>query len=125
MTVIDDFIYKAIKQDNRNIIQRSSKSISCQIIAPFYDKYEPIDLEVIFHDLTAIRFYPSTKFKSLSEDYAFNNSNIIVFASWEGDPIYAHDDKIFIAPHGVGEYTPEKDFYSLENFLKWVSENMK
>lgn len=124
-TLIDVFIKRVMQQDIRNHFTVPSTCAFYPEIAPLYSKWEPIDVEVVLTDLTAIHFYPSKDFKRVSNEYGFSDSQIVVFASWEGDPIFIKDGKVCLAMHGTGEYKIDKDFFSLNDFIQWIVQNMK
>ncbi len=122
---VDTFVEAVCRQDSRNRFSRSQKKETCSMIAPLYNKWEPEDVEAVFTDLTAMRFYPSEKFSELHREYGFQNPHVTVFASWEGDPVYVLDEKIYIAAHGRGQYEPDKSFPTLDIFLSWVIQNLR
>ena len=125
MNYAENFVKLIQLQDNRNIFATVSRHNIIPCLAPLYSKYDPIDVEIVLKDLTAIRLYPLDQFALLSREYNFANSSIVIFATWEGDPIYVENDKIYIATHGIGEYLPEAKFDSLNLFLEWIVQNIR
>lgn len=125
MNYVENFVKLVQLQDNRNKFAAISRHNIIPSLAPLYSKYDPIDVEIVLKDLTAIRFYPLDQFALLSSEYNFANSSVVIFATWEGDPIYVENDKIYIATHGIGEYLPEAKFDSLNLFLEWIVQNIR
>lgn len=123
--IVENFVVAAKKQDTRNMFMPTITSIACDAIRPLYDKWQPTDVEIVFNNLTSIRFYPASKFDALLSEYNFSKLGITIFASWEGDPIYVENEHIYIAIHGCETYSIDKEFSSIYTFLDWIMQNMK
>lgn len=123
----EELVNRIIKQDKRNkfsVCQKRNYEIPSEIYS-FYNKYNPLDVEIVLKDLTAIRLYNSSNFKGLADEYNIKNKNGIIFATWEGDPIYTHDNHIFIKTHGSGVSDDKKIFNDIDEFFTWILREMK
>ena len=57
--LIDDFVRSAIKQDKRNVFEKTKLLSTCpEVLKEFYQQANPVDVEVTM-DGNAVRFVPA------------------------------------------------------------------
>jgi hypothetical protein len=118
----DDFIKKAKLQDSRNEFGKLESVEQYDIpetLHDFYKSANPIDVEVIREDFTAIKFYPVSSLGHLQTEYDLPETNF-VFASREGDPIMINNGKIYTAIHGDGDWEVSILSSSFDRFIKSI-----
>lgn len=121
------FIEKVKKQDDRNVFgypEKDSEHMLPKNLKSFYEYTNPIDVEVVLEDLCSIKLYPLEDLGNLQIEYDLNSDNF-VFATLEGDPIFIKEKKIYIAPHGIGEWIPQLLSESFDEFLAYILDKMK
>ena len=95
------FIDMIIKQDGRNIIEKSNvkaTGIPLQLV-DFYSNYNPIDAEVVLENLSAVKLYPYSYLQNLQEEYQLGQE-FFVFATKNSDPIAIAKEGVITFAHG-------------------------
>lgn len=118
------FIELVIKQDKRNKFSKgeSAERLPMELIE-FYSLHNPVDVEIVLKDLTAIRFYSFDELDKINKEYRLDKG--FVFATYEGEPIYILNGEIKSISFGDKKnmhHDWAEDFHS---FLQWIVENMK
>ena len=111
-----NFKTKAISEDSRNVFQ----TCICPDFVPlelreFFSCCNPVDVEISYPVLGAVRFYPVEELEQLHDDYGFEEGNFI-FATTNGDAIFLKDGKVYCSLHG--HYNPELLATSFDKFLE-------
>ncbi|PLT33630.1 hypothetical protein [Bacillus sp. V5-8f] len=122
------FIVQIEHQDERNQFSTVSEEAVDFLPNPlreFYMEANPEDVEIILENLTSIRLYPLHQLRDLQKEYKIIQG--FIFATLEGDPIVINDGKVFIAVHGSGAWTFEKESFveSFDMFLEYIIKNLK
>ena len=113
---IDDFVRSAIKQDKRNVFEKTKLLSTCpEVLKEFYQQANPVDVEVTM-DGNAVRFVPADELETIQSDYSMGKERF-VFATCNGDPIYVCDKKIYTYCHGTRQI---KDELIAENFAAFL-----
>lgn len=104
---IQDFVLRAIEQDNRNIFIKNNRIIDCipAGLIEFYKEADPVNVEVSM-DGNPVRFYPVDDLTDLQDDYDLSGDRF-VFATCNGDPIYYLNGRIYTCYHGASEIKDE------------------
>lgn len=110
-----NFITSAIAEDSRN---RFGKTASVEGVPnelhSFYTNCNPIDVEINYPGLGALRFYGIDELKELQSDYSLQSTDF-VFATCNGDPVFLSNNAVYISlPE---KYTPELLASSFEDFI--------
>lgn len=114
--LIDDFVRSAIKQDKRNVFEKTKLLSTCpEVLKEFYQQANPVDVEVTM-DGNAVRFVPADELETIQSDYSMGKERF-VFATCNGDPIYVYDKKIYTCCHGIRKI---KDELMAENFAAFL-----
>lgn len=116
----DNFIEKVTAQDSRNKFGTCEQLPNMGIpvtLASFYKHANPLDVEIVQADLTAIKFYSITELDQLQTEYDLS-ADAFVFATHEGDPIFLESEHVYTAiPQAHNwEYT-----LLAESFAKYLS----
>lgn len=110
-----EFKRAAILEDARNVFGCSLGVNGIPVsICEFYANFNPIDVEVTYPDLGAVRFYPIEKCEEIKKDYELEKEDF-VFATCNGDPIFLKNNQVYISLPEV--YSPELLATSFEMFL--------
>ena len=65
---IDDFVRSAIKQDKRNVFEKTKLLSTCpEVLKEFYQQANPVDVEVTM-DGNAVRFVPADELETIQSD---------------------------------------------------------
>lgn len=126
IVLYDDFVGAVKRQDVRNIFAEPANvndSIPVCLKA-FYDKYEPLDVEVVLHDLSAIRFYPQQSLDALQNEYHLE-PGYYVFATREGDPLVIYGQKVLTCSHGTRNLEFTEVASSFDVFLGKIYNQIK
>ena len=68
--LIDDFVRSAIKQDKRNVFEKTKLLSTCpEVLKEFYQQANPVDVEVTM-DGNAVRFVPADELETIQSDYS-------------------------------------------------------
>lgn len=102
------FVSKAVEQDKQNKFAKYDGKLSFipSEAREFYQKYDPIDVEVGLNG-SSVRFYPISELIDLQKDYEYLHAQF-VFATCNGDPIFLHQGKVYVCAHGVNDPKWEK-----------------
>lgn len=97
-----DFKEYAVSVDSNNIFGECSNvpDIVPEYLRIFYKKFNPVDVEVEI-DNAIVRFYPAEQLKKLQQEYDIPDA--FIFATCNGDPIFAHNGKIYSYAHGTNK----------------------
>ena len=95
----EDFKKYAVAIDSNNIFGECDDvpTIVPEFLKIFYKKFNPIDVEVEI-DNAIVRFYPANQLNILQEEY--NISDVFIFATCNGDPIFIHNGAVYSCAHG-------------------------
>lgn len=115
------FIETAIYEDGRNQFGHGMLTEYVpKVLEEFYTCANPIDVEITYPQIGAVRFCPCDELEELQQDYVLQEGDF-AFATCNGDPLFVKDKQVFITLHGV--YRPELIADSFENFLlKYISD---
>ena len=93
MYSIEEFIQKAIKQDERNIFKSYEEKIKGvpDSFLKFYKDYNPKDVEVSIQG-SMVKFVPYECLKNIQKEYPLNE-DCFIFATNNGAPIYEKKNK--------------------------------
>ena len=121
----DDFVNLSQRQDSKNKFQPDDTDLSFVPVPLrlFYSTNNPVDVEIIMHDSTSVRFSPAKYLKQIQKEYAFDESSFI-FATQEGDPIYHKTNGIFICAHGTSASKETKISDSFDSYIEMLSKEM-
>ncbi len=110
-----DFIRVAQEEDGRNIFGTCMQitNVPPELVL-FFTSSNPIDVEVSYPGLGAVKFYPAEDLTDLQFDYELPDGNF-VFATCNSDPIFICKSKIFMTLPEV--FHAEKIADSFEEFL--------
>lgn len=109
------FADKAVKEDSRNLFGESADNSGApSTMRLFYMQCNPVDVEIMFPSLGAVKFYPVNELGALQAEYGYSDENF-VFASCDGDAIFEKEGKIYRSLHG--HYRPELLAVSFDEFL--------
>ena len=72
---------------------------------PFYQSYNPTNVEIDFDEAT-VHFYPVDELEKLQAEYDMPEG--FVFATCNGDPIFLANGAVYTYPHGVRKPTWEQ-----------------
>lgn len=103
------FRKKVKEQDERNEFgtEETVNQVEIpEVLQAFYKQANPLDVEVVQEDLTAIKFYPLASLESLQAEYDFSPEKFI-FATHEGDPVYVQGEKVYTEIHGSRDGKPK------------------
>ena len=111
-----EFKQKAMREDKRNVFGECD----CPEIVPselreFYSKCNPVDVEISFPRLGAVRLYPADELSQLQADYGLGDENF-VFATTNGDAIFMNGGKVYCTLHG--HYIPELLAETFDKFIE-------
>lgn len=122
----DEFVSIVKNQDARNIFQESTSVLNelPEELKPFYEKYDPTDVEIVLKDLTSIKLYPKQDLLSLQRQYRLGEGRFI-FATREGDSIAFEDGKVITCAHGSNSIKVEVISKSFEEYLDIIAEMMR
>ena len=110
-----EFMSAAVAEDARNRFSVShSKYLAPVVMQGFYSCCNPIDVEIVYPGLGAVRFYPLEECSSLKDDYELLDGDF-VFATCDDDPIFLRNDEVYTSLHDF--YNPEKLASSFDEFL--------
>ena len=113
---IDDFVRKAIKQDKRNIFEKTKPISSVpKALKEFYQQANPVDVEVTM-DGSVVKFVPADELEMIQSEYSMGEERF-VFATCNGDPIYVCNEKVYTCCHGTSKI---KDELMAENFASFL-----
>lgn len=109
------FIKAAMAEDSRNVfgILTDSGPVP-SAMTDFYLLCNPIDVEISYPELGAVRFCPRDELSSLSSEYELGNG-AFVFASCNGDPLFLMNGEVYTTLHGI--FKPEFVASSFDEFL--------
>lgn len=109
------FIAFAVAEDSRNRFGKTTcvKGVP-DALHGFYTNCNPIDVEINYPGLGALRFYGIDELKKLHSDYSLPSTHF-VFATCNGDPVFLNNDVVYISL--PGKYTPELLASSFEDFI--------
>lgn len=120
MMKIQEFVFKAKKQDKRNIFEKTTKDVSNipNVLRVFYREANPVDVEISM-DGNSVKFYPLDELLLLQDDYKLNN-DCFIFATCNSDPIFLKEGIVYSCYHGAKG--TEKEFVadSFETFLDLI-----
>jgi len=111
------FVNKAIEEDKRNKFEeysgdRYALGMVPQDLREFYEKYNPVDVEV-----QMTKFYPvGPRLKNLQSEYSFLEGKF-VFATINGDPVFLKGKSVYTCPHGDSDPKHEKIAGSFMEYL--------
>ena len=109
------FVNKAIKEDGRNHFEGCDNTSKVpSTMKRFFSQCNPVDVEIMYPGIGAIKFYPVDELDALQSEYGYSAENF-VFASCDGDAIFEKDGKIYRSLHG--HYRPENLASSFDEFL--------
>lgn len=109
------FVRFAILEDDRNVFgEGNGISGLPEPLCSFYGKCNPIDVEVMFPNLGAVKFYSVEELLDLQNDYRLPNG-CIVFATCNGDPIFVNNGSVMTSLHET--FCPELLAVSFDDFL--------
>ena len=109
------FANEAIKEDGRNRFGECADTSSIpSTMRLFYTQCNPVDVEIMYPSIGAVKFYPVNELCALQTEYGYSDENF-VFASCDGDAIFEKEGKIYRSLHG--HYRPELLASSFEDFL--------
>lgn len=113
--VYSDFVRCAIQEDKRNVFGENNVAYSMpESMISFYRKYDPIDVEVTFPNIGAVRFCAAEELTDLRDVYHLP-SECFAFATCNGDPIFLREEKVFTSIPEV--FRPELLAPSFDEFL--------
>lgn len=114
------FFEKLQRADSRIKFTKIDKKISCNVakLPEFYQMFNPVNVEFEFND-GMIKLEPIEGLRTLKEDYQYVMADC-VFATCNGDPIYARDGKIYTCVHGAKRVVEEKIAESVEELFEKV-----
>lgn len=120
-----DFVNLAQKQDPRNSFEPYDSDLSFMPLPlrSFYTTNNPINVEIVLHDSTSVRFSPVKFLERLQKEYEFEDSSFI-FATQEGDPIYLKSNGIFRCAHGSSTLNEIKISNSFDSYIEMLSKEM-
>ncbi len=121
-----NFIDLAQKQDSRNNFKPCDSDLSFVPLPlrSFYATTNPVNVEVILHDSTCVRFSPAKFLERLQKEYDFKDTSFI-FATQEGDPIYYKSNGIFRCSHGVYSFKETQISNSFDSYIEMLSKEMQ
>ncbi|MDD4728837.1 MAG: hypothetical protein PHN55_08825 [Dysgonamonadaceae bacterium] len=120
------FVNAIIAQDNRNVInkvQRQITDIPKQILG-FFCQYDPIDVEIVMKDLSAVVLYPYSYLHQLQSEYNFGKEYFI-FATKNSDPIALFNGKVVTLAHGSRNLVFEIIADNFDEYIVRLIKNMK
>ncbi len=120
------FVNVITAQDDRNVInkvQREITDIPKQLVG-FFCQYDPVDVEIVMEDLSAITLYPYSYLQQLQNEYNLGEEYFI-FATKNSDPIALFNDKVVTLAHGTVDSTVEEVAKSFEDYLSKLMKNMR
>mgnify|MGYP002510562429 CR=1 FL=1 len=102
------FVSKAVAQDKRNKFIKYDGELNFipSEARDFYQNFNPVDVEIGMNG-SSVRFYPVLELINLQKEYDYLHVQF-VFATCNGDPIFLHQDKIYMCSHGVNTPKWEK-----------------
>lgn len=110
-----NFVRCAIQEDDRNVFRENNDVSGLpESLTSFYGKYDPIDVEITFPDIGAVKFFPVEELVDLQTDYQLPQG-CFVFATCNGDPIFVSEGKVMTSLPEV--YRPEVLATSFDEFL--------
>lgn len=120
-----DFTNLAQSQDSRNNFQPCNADLSFLPVPLrlFYTTHDPVDVEIVLHDSTSVRFCPMKYLKQIQKEYAIEDSSFI-FATQEGDPIYYKPDGIFKSAHGASDTNETKISDNFDSYIEMLLKEM-
>lgn len=123
--IYDDFVSLAKRQDSRNTFQPCETDLSFVPVQlrSFYTLYNPVNVEIVMHDSTSIRFCPVKYLEQLQDEYALDKAAFI-FATQEGDPIYYSPEGISICPHGLSIIRGNRITDSFDAYIEMLKTEM-
>ena len=109
------FISSAIAEDSRNKFGKVSRLEGVpNELRSFYTNCNPIDVEISYPGIRALRLYGIDELKELQPDYSMQSTDF-VFATCNGDPVFLNNDAVYISlPE---KYAPELLASSFEEFI--------
>lgn len=111
-----DFIRAAILEDSRNKFGESNVAAAVpESLTSFYRWYNPVDVEVTYPNLGAVKFCPAEDLVELQKDYDLPKRTF-AFATCNGDPIFLWDGIVYLSiPE---QFFPEQLARGFEEFLE-------
>ena len=103
-----EFVSKAVAQDKLNKFAKCDGELSFIPIEAreFYQNFDPVDVEIGMNG-SSVRLYPVSELIELQKEYDYLHVQF-VFATCNGDPIFLHQEKIYMCAHGVNTPKWEK-----------------
>lgn len=119
------FINIIMKQDCRNIIEKTSRKISDlpKQLSEFYSQYEPKDVEILLSDFSAVKIYPYKYLHRLQDEYKLGEA-YFVFATKNSDPIAIYNQQIVTASHGTDAPEIEVIAKSFDDYINKLMKSM-
>lgn len=120
------FIKSIESQDKRNVINRVQRQV-CNIpnqLKEFLNQYDPVDMEVVLNDLSAVRFYSYNYIHQLQIEYNLGEK-YFVFATKNSDPIALLDQRVVTIVHGSKSSEIEEIAESFEQYIARLLENIR
>lgn len=111
------FITSAINEDSRNkfgVCQDVSMLPSA--LQEFYAQCNPLDVEIRYPELGAVKLYPVQELEELKSDYMLLEEDDWVFGTCDGDPLFIKDGKVYVSLPEI--YKPELVAESFPEFLQ-------
>jgi len=119
----NNFVRCAIQEDSRNNFgNNNGVSGLPESLTSFYGKYNPIDVEVTFPNMGAVKFYSSEELTDLQKDYQLPHG-CFVFATCNGDPIFVRDGNVMTTLPEV--FRPELLATGFDEFLNIYVSSIK
>ncbi len=117
---LQDFVNKAMKQDKRNVFEKTTADENTLpgALKNFYRQANPVDVEITMGG-NPVKFYPLCELISLQGDYRLGN-DCFVFATCNSDPIFLQEKKVYSCYHGVKGAKKEFIANSFEDFLDLI-----